>query len=112
MPSTSASIAGDWKKGRNRVSKGKNKQYKGTVEVNMSVIHIEDKAVPGQPLHFESRTKHLRFADENNPATCTLCLAMVKRAEKYQVQQQREREDREDESERASDYFREHGSNY
>ena len=78
----------------------------------MSVIHIEDKAVPGQPLHFESRTKHLRFADENNPATCTLCLAMVKRAEKYQVQQQREREDREDESERASDYFREHGSNY
>ena len=48
----------------------------------MSVIHIEDKGCPGQPLHFESRTKHLRFADENNPATCKLCLAMVKRREK------------------------------
>lgn len=50
----------------------------------MTVIHIQDKKFPGQPLHFESRTKHLRFADENNPATCKLCLAMVKRAEKYQ----------------------------
>ena len=82
----------------------------------MSVIHIEDKRLPGQPLHFESRKKHLRFADESNPATCKICLAMVKRAEKYQArreeEQQKEREDREDDSERAADYFREHGSNY
>lgn len=51
----------------------------------MSVIHIEDENFPGQPLHFESRTKNLRFADRNNPATCKRCLTMVKRAEKYQA---------------------------
>lgn len=54
----------------------------------MSVIHIEDKKFPGQPLHFESRTKHLRFADKNNPATCKLCLNMVKRAEKYKAKRE------------------------
>ena len=49
----------------------------------MTVIHIQDKKFPGQPLHFESRTKHLRFADENNPATCKICLTMVERAKKH-----------------------------
>ena len=57
----------------------------------MRVIHIRDRYFLNQPLHFESRTEHLQFTDDPKLVTCKRCLAMMKRAEKRRLRDERER---------------------